>query len=74
MVDWHRRGELDQVVIHPRVEEVQASKSDMGARSEANTMFGHPRPYKADRDAQKFPYLARQLSVSREQGSKQSDE
>jgi hypothetical protein len=53
MVDQHRRGEQDQVVIHPHVEEVQAPKLDMGAQSEANTTIGHPKPDKADRNAQK---------------------
>jgi hypothetical protein len=46
----------------------------MGAESEANTMIGHPKPDKVDRDAQKPPYLARQLSVSRNRRSRQSDE
>jgi hypothetical protein len=55
MVDLHGRGELDQVVIHPRAEEVQAPKQDMGAPSEANTIFGHPKPDKVDRDEQKAP-------------------
>jgi hypothetical protein len=51
MVNRHKRGELDQVVIHPHVEEVQAPKPDMGTQSEANVMIGHPKLDKADRDA-----------------------
>jgi hypothetical protein len=38
-------------MIHSRAEEVQAPKPDMGAQSEASVMFGHPKPYKVDRDA-----------------------
>jgi hypothetical protein len=55
MVDRHGRGELDQVVIHPHTEEVQASKPDMGAWSEVDSMIGHLKPDKADRDTQKAP-------------------
>jgi hypothetical protein len=51
MVDRHGRGELDQVVIYPHAEEVQAPKPDMGAWSEANAMIDHPKPNKAYRDA-----------------------
>jgi hypothetical protein len=51
MVDRHGSGEQDQVVIHPHAKEVQAPKPGMGAQSEANAIFGHLKPNKADRDA-----------------------
>jgi hypothetical protein len=55
MVNRHERGEQDQVIIHPYVEEVQAPKLDIGAESEANMMIVHLKPDKADHDAQKDP-------------------
>jgi hypothetical protein len=41
MVDRHSMGELDQVVIHSRAEEVQAPKLDMEAQSEVDVGVGH---------------------------------
>jgi hypothetical protein len=52
-------------MIHPRAEEIQTPKLDMGAQSEADAVIGHPRPSEADHDVQKSPYLAHQLLVSR---------
>jgi hypothetical protein len=45
-----RKGEQDQVMIHPHAEKIQAPKPNMGAQSEANTVIGHLKPGKVDRD------------------------